>query len=88
MCPRPNVSRPNVSLNVSSDAGQAGCRKSTSLQKSPPLRLVMATQRKNVIALARMLGYRMHGAGAATATAELVLTLARACSNPPETRGR
>jgi hypothetical protein len=30
-------------------------------------RLVTATQRKNVIALARMLGYRLHGAGAATA---------------------
>ena len=27
-------------------------------------RLVTATQRKNVIALARMLGYRLHGAGA------------------------
>jgi hypothetical protein len=30
-------------------------------------RLVTATQRKNVIALARMLGYRLHGAQAATA---------------------
>jgi hypothetical protein len=38
-------------------------------------RLVTATQRKNVIALARMLGYRLHGARAATA--EVVLTLAR-----------
>ena len=38
-------------------------------------RLVTATQRKNVIALARMLGYRLHGARAATA--EVVFTLAR-----------
>jgi hypothetical protein len=38
-------------------------------------RLATATQRKNVIALARMLGYRLHGAQAATA--ELLLTLAR-----------
>lgn len=38
-------------------------------------RLVTATQRKNVIALARMLGYRLHGACAATA--EIVFTLAR-----------
>ena len=30
-------------------------------------RLVTATQRKNVIALARMLGYKLHGARAATA---------------------
>jgi len=41
-------------------------------------RLVTATQRKNVIALARMLGYRLHGAKAATA--ELVFSLPR----PPE----
>jgi hypothetical protein len=39
-------------------------------------RLVTATQRKNVIALARMLGYRLHGARAATA--EVVFSLARA----------
>ena len=38
-------------------------------------RLVTATQRKNVIALARMLGYRLHGARAATA--DIVFTLAR-----------
>jgi hypothetical protein len=38
-------------------------------------RLVTATQRKNVIALARMLGYRLHGAQAATA--EVVFSLAR-----------
>jgi hypothetical protein len=38
-------------------------------------RLVTATQRKNVIALARMLGYRLPGATAATA--ELRFTLAR-----------
>ena len=38
-------------------------------------RLVTATQRKNVIALARMLGYRLHGAQAATA--EVTFTLAR-----------
>lgn len=38
-------------------------------------RLVTATQRKNVIALARMLGYRLHGARAATA--EIAFTLAR-----------
>jgi hypothetical protein len=38
-------------------------------------RLVTATQRKNVIALARMLGYRPHGAKAATA--EVVFTLPR-----------
>ena len=38
-------------------------------------RLVTATQRKNVIALARMLGYRLHGAQAATV--EVVFTLAR-----------
>src|SRR5690606_9020858 len=38
-------------------------------------RLVTATQRKNVIALARMLGYRLHGARAATA--EVVFNLAR-----------
>src|SRR5690606_32631134 len=36
-------------------------------------RLVTATQRKNVIALAKMLGYRLHGARAATA--EVVLEL-------------
>lgn len=41
-------------------------------------RLVTATQRKNVIALARMLGYRLHGARAATA--EVVFSLARAAS--------
>jgi len=39
-------------------------------------RLVTATQRKNVIALARMLGYKLHGARAATA--EAVFALARA----------
>ena len=38
-------------------------------------RLVTATQRKNVIALARMLGYRLHGAQAATA--EVLFKLAR-----------
>ncbi|MCP4678751.1 MAG: t4-like baseplate wedge [Deltaproteobacteria bacterium] len=38
-------------------------------------RLSTATQRKNVIALARMLGYRLHGAQAATA--EEVFSLAR-----------
>jgi len=38
-------------------------------------RLVTATQRKNVIALARMLGYKLHGAQAATA--EVTFTLAR-----------
>jgi len=38
-------------------------------------RLVTATQRKNVIALARMLGYRLHGAQAATA--EITFALAR-----------
>jgi hypothetical protein len=37
-------------------------------------RLVTATQRKNVMALARMLGYRLHGAQAATAQVELRLT--------------
>jgi hypothetical protein len=41
-------------------------------------RLVTATQRKNVIALARMLGYKLHGARAATA--EAVFSLARASS--------
>ncbi len=41
-------------------------------------RLVTATQRKNVIALARMLGYRLHGARAATA--EVVFTLAPAAA--------
>ena len=41
-------------------------------------RLVTATQRKNVIALARMLGYRLHGTKAATA--ELVFSLPQ----PPE----
>ncbi len=40
-------------------------------------RLVTATQRKNVIALARMLGYKLHGARAATAEA---VFLARAAS--------
>ena len=39
-------------------------------------RLVTATQRKNVMALARMLGYRLRGAQAATA--EVVLALSRA----------
>jgi hypothetical protein len=39
-------------------------------------RLVTATQRKNVIALARLLGYRLSGAKAATA--QVVLTLPRA----------
>ena len=38
-------------------------------------RLATATQRKNVIALARMLGYKLHGAQAATA--EVLLELAR-----------
>jgi hypothetical protein len=38
-------------------------------------RLVTATQRKNVIALARMLGYKLHGARAATA--EIAFSLAR-----------
>jgi len=38
-------------------------------------RLVTATQRKNVIALARMLGYQLHGAQAATA--EITFSLAR-----------
>ena len=38
-------------------------------------RLSTATQRKNVIALARMLGYKLHGAQAATA--EVLLRLAR-----------
>jgi len=37
-------------------------------------RLGTATQRKNVIALARMLGYRLHGAQAATAEVEISLT--------------
>ncbi|HMA95159.1 MAG TPA: baseplate J/gp47 family protein [Polyangiaceae bacterium] len=36
-------------------------------------RLVTATQRKNVMALARMLGYRLHGARAATAEVEFSL---------------
>ena len=36
-------------------------------------RLVTATQRKNVIALARMLGYKLHGAQAATARVEISL---------------
>ncbi len=38
-------------------------------------RLVTATQRKNVMALARMLGYRLHGAQAATV--ELMVSLSR-----------
>jgi hypothetical protein len=38
-------------------------------------RLVTATQRKNVIALAQMLGYRLHGARAATA--EVLFSIAR-----------
>ncbi|WP_233104255.1 hypothetical protein [Haliangium ochraceum] len=38
-------------------------------------RLVTATQRKNIIALARMLGYRLYGAQAATA--EVVFALAQ-----------
>ena len=37
-------------------------------------RLVTATQRKNVIALARMIGYKLHGAQAATAEALFSLT--------------
>jgi len=37
-------------------------------------RLVTATQRKNVIALARMLGANLHGAQAATASVELTLS--------------
>ena len=41
-------------------------------------RLVTATQRKNVIALARMLGYKLHGARAATA--QIVFSLARVAS--------
>ncbi len=36
-------------------------------------RLATATQRKNVIALARMLGYKLHGAQAATAQVEFTL---------------
>jgi hypothetical protein len=36
-------------------------------------RLITATQRKNVMALARMLGYRLHGARAATAEVEFSL---------------
>jgi len=36
-------------------------------------RLVTATQRQNVIALAKMLGYRLHGAAAATVPVELTL---------------
>lgn len=36
-------------------------------------RLVTATQRKNVMALARMLGYRLHGASAATAVVTFAL---------------
>ncbi len=39
-------------------------------------RLITATQRKNVMALARMLGYQLHGARAATAEIELTLTRA------------
>jgi hypothetical protein len=39
-------------------------------------RLVTATQRKNVIALAKMLGYRLQGAQAATAEVELQLVRA------------
>jgi len=42
-------------------------------QQGRESRLVTATQRKNVIALARMLGYRMSGATAATAQLELRL---------------
>ncbi|ACY13297.1 baseplate J/gp47 family protein [Haliangium ochraceum] len=38
-------------------------------------RLVTATQRKNIIALARMIGYRLHGAQAATA--EVIFALAQ-----------
>jgi hypothetical protein len=41
-------------------------------------RLVTATQRRNVIALARMLGYKLYGARAATA--EVTFTLARSPS--------
>ena len=37
-------------------------------------RLATATQRKNVIALARMLGYRLHGAQAATAVISFTLS--------------
>ncbi|HVJ14791.1 MAG TPA: baseplate J/gp47 family protein [Polyangiaceae bacterium] len=43
-------------------------------------RLVTATQRKNVIALAKMLGYRLHGAQAATAEVELKLARASAAA--------
>ncbi len=42
-------------------------------QQGRESRLITATQRKNVIALARMLGYRMSGATAATAGLELRL---------------
>jgi hypothetical protein len=48
-------------------------------------RLVTATQRKNVIALAKMLGYRLHGAQAATAE---VLPLARAAERRPSRPAR
>lgn len=41
-------------------------------------RMATATQRKNVIALARMLGYRLHGAQAATAEVEFALATAAA----------
>ena len=44
-------------------------------QQARESRLVTATQRKNVLALCRMLGYKLHGAGAATAN--LSFTLAR-----------
>ncbi len=48
-------------------------------QQGRESRLATATQRKNVIALARMLGYRMSGATAATAQIELrLLSPARA----------
>jgi len=43
-------------------------------QNARESRLVTATQRANVIALARMLGYRLHGATAATPPVELSLS--------------
>jgi len=43
-------------------------------QNARESRLVTATQRANVIALARMLGYRLHGAAAATVPVEFTLS--------------
>ena len=40
-------------------------------QQARESRLVTATQRKNVLALCRMLGYKLHGAGAGTASVGL-----------------